>query len=142
MFYLIRELSIFLIINRKAFDLIRMIKMNVKNYIFLSFLYLYFFDLSLWLFISRMIGFKQFLSVLTSDGVPLFNINQMNDTCFFEEDAEHAFRLKPVESYYGSWTFTFTNPNSVSRLVSNSSQIKLLLIPSNNITYPQWAVSE
>ena len=81
------------------------------------------------------------LIVLTSNGVPLFNITQMNDTCCFEEDVEHAFRPKPVASYYGSLTFTFTNPTSVSRLVSNLSQIKPRLIPSNNITYSRWTVS-
>ena len=52
---------------------------------------------------------------------PLFNITQMNDACCFEEDVEHAFRLKPVASYYGYWSFTFTNPTCFSRLLSNLS---------------------
>ena len=71
------------------------------------------------------------LIVLTSNDVLLFNITQMNGICFFEEVVENSFRLKIVASYYVFWTFTFTNPTSVSRLVSNLSQIKPRLIPSN-----------
>ena len=56
----------------------------------------------------------------------------MNDTCYFE-DAEHAFRLKTVASNYGSFSFIFTNPTYVMRLVSDLSQIKPQLFYSNNI---------
>jgi hypothetical protein len=82
------------------------------------------------------------LIVLTSFGFPLFNTTQMNDTCCFEEDVEHAFRLKPVASYYGFWTFTFTNPTSVSRLVSNLSQIKPLLIPIKYGLNRLWGIGK